>query len=188
MSLQENEMRAAFESAYSSNVLHRNQNNTYQIAGVQKEYEIFIRGWKAQAKVLYDQLNAQILKHESVAYSMGASLDPEKFTGMFEWVPKVAPPMLVQPSVPITPLVTIRNRSVKDILLGRGGIVDTFAGRSTWSTAIIDFGPLTLVTLNKQIKIMQFGDSMYHGIVPIRHEAGTNKYECAIDYIETKEQ
>ena len=179
----ENQMRTAFESAYTPNVLMRNNAGTYQIAGVQKEYEIFVRGWKGHAKTFFDQLNAQIAKYEPV-YSVGyKSPIPDRLGNVYNLA--TSEPFLVRASYRSVDQVTVNVRTLKDKILSRLGQKETHAGKITWSDAIIDFGTEVRVPLYQKISKLQFGGEMYFGITPVSFvENVTNRFICRIDYVE----
>jgi hypothetical protein len=183
----EKNMRAAFESAYSSSVLIRNTDGTYQISGIRKEYEIFVRGWKALARDLFDQMNEQIAKHEATHYSIGYRGGiPDRLDTPYvmdrSWH---AAPFLLRASYRSVDQVTVNVRTLKDKILGRHGQDEKHPGKITWSDAIIDFGTEVMVPLYQKISKLQFGDRMYFGITPIAPvEKFTNRFICRIDYVE----
>lgn len=179
----ESQMRAAFESAYDAKLLSRNS-GIYVIAGIQKEYEIFTRGWKAQAKSLFDQMNEQIAKHEATHYSIGyqgLNLDRSGRAHALD----TREPFLVRASYRCVDQVTIDVRTLKDKILRRPGQKETYSGKITWSDAIIDFGTEVMVPVYQKISNLQFGDEMYFGITPIAPVEGhTNRFICKINYVE----
>lgn len=157
-------MRSAFETSYSPDVLVRNADDTYQITSLQKEYEIFTRGWKAQAKLLFDQLNEQIAKHERAVVSMGCVVDTKNSKS---WFDVYLNPILVEASVRSMRVTTVQVRTLIDRILGRPGRPKAVKGPVTWSNAVIDFGRGVRIPMYQEIPMLSFNDYTYSGVIPI---------------------
>lgn len=91
-------------------------------------------------------------------------------------------PKLITPSTRKLEDIEVRCPTALDRLLGRKGVVNTFAGRAVYTDAVINMG--RFVSIGHRMTPILFGADLYVGLVPHTY-VDNMTYVCSVANIET---